>query len=84
MRFQRVRAGHCIFILGKKVVRQNIGMHALSIAIVISALVLLPISATHNATALVQTEYWPKALLIALLATTIPYALDLHGFETFK
>jgi inner membrane transporter RhtA len=52
-----VSAGACwaLYIyFGQKVVRQNIGMHALSIAIVISALVLLPISATHNPTALMQ------------------------------
>jgi len=67
---------------GQKVVRQNIGMHALSIAIVLSALVMLPISAVHNPDALLQTQYWGKALLIALLATAIPYALDLHKLES--
>jgi len=77
-------AGACwaLYIyFGQKVVRQNIGMHALSIAIVMSALLLLPISASHNPTALMQTEYWPKALLIALLATAIPYALDLMALK---
>ena len=66
---------------GQKVVRQNIGMHALSIAIVLSALVMLPISAVHNPDALLQTQYWGKALLIALLATAIPYALDLLALK---
>lgn len=66
---------------GQKVVRQNIGMHALSIAIVLSALVMLPISAIHNPNALIQTQYWPQALLIALLATAIPYALDLMALK---
>jgi inner membrane transporter RhtA len=66
---------------GQKVVRQNIGMHALSIAIVLSALVMLPISAVHNPDALLQTQYWDKALLIALLATAIPYALDLLALK---
>lgn len=69
---------------GQKVVRQNIGMHALSIAIVLSALVLLPISAVHNPTALMQFEYWPQALLIALLATAIPYALDLMALKNLS
>ncbi|CAG2155614.1 unnamed protein product [Oppiella nova] len=63
------------------IVRQNIGMHALSIAIVLSALVMLPISAVHNPDALLQTQYWGKALLIALLATAIPYALDLLALK---
>ena len=46
----------------QKVARQNIGMHALSIAIVLSALALLPMSAVHNPSALIQFEYWPQAL----------------------
>lgn len=66
---------------GQKVIRQNIGMHALSIAIVLSALVMLPISAIHNPNSLMQTQYWPQALLIALLATAIPYALDLMALK---
>lgn len=77
-------AGICwaIYIyFGQRVVRQNIGMHALSIAIVLSALVMLPISVIHNPTALIQTQYWPQALGIALLATAIPYALDLMALK---
>ena len=66
----------------QKVARQNIGMHALSIAIVLSALALLPMSAVHNPSALIQFEYWPQALMIALLATAIPYALDLKALKT--
>lgn len=77
-------AGICwaIYIyFGQRVVRQNIGMHALSIAIVLSAMVMLPISAVHNPTALIQTQYWGQALVIALLATAIPYALDLMALK---
>ena len=77
-------AGICwaIYIyFGQRVVRQNIGMHALSIAIVLSALVMLPISVIYNPTALIQTQYWPQALGIALLATAIPYALDLMALK---
>lgn len=66
----------------QKVARQNIGMHALSIAIVLSALALLPVSAVRNPSALIQFEYWPQALMIALLATAIPYALDLKALKT--
>ncbi|AOA59821.1 EamA family transporter [Acinetobacter larvae] len=62
---------------GQKVARQNIGMHGLSIAISLSAAVLLPISLWHNPDAVLNTQYWKPALLIALLATAIPYALDL-------
>ena len=69
---------------GQKVARQHIGMHALSIAIVLSALVMLPISAVHNASALMQFEHWPKALLVALLATAIPYALDLVALKNLS
>ncbi|MBU3847910.1 MAG: EamA family transporter [Candidatus Acinetobacter avistercoris] len=82
-----IGAGVCwaaYIYFGQKVVRQNIGMHALSIAIVLSALVLLPISAVHNPTALIKFEYWPQALLIALLATAIPYALDLLALKSLS
>ncbi|WP_180121400.1 DMT family transporter [Acinetobacter sp. YH12086] len=66
---------------GQKVVHQNIGMHALTIAITLSALTLLPIGLYNNAPALLDTQYWPKALLIAILATAIPYALDLKALK---
>lgn len=69
---------------GQKVVRQNIGMHALTIAITLSALVMLSVSVVHNPTALIQTQYWPQALVIAVLATAIPYALDLMALKSLS
>ncbi|MFX4307870.1 EamA family transporter [Acinetobacter soli] len=66
---------------GHKVVRQNIGMHALTIAITLSAVVLLPVGLIHQPQHLLQPEFWPKALLIAVLATVIPYALDLFALQ---
>ena len=47
----------------------------------LSAIVMLPISAVHNPAALIQTQYWGQALVIALLATAIPYALDLMALK---
>ena len=79
-----IGAGICwaIYIFyGQKVVRQNIGMHALSIAIVLSALVMLPVSAIHNPSALLETQYWGTAFIIALLATALPYTLDLMALK---
>lgn len=66
---------------GQKVVHQNIGMHALTIAISISALCLLPIGLYQNSAALIDNHYWGKALVIAILATAIPYALDLKALK---
>lgn len=66
---------------GQRVVQQNIGMHALTIAISISALCLLPIGLYNNASALIDTQYWGKAITIAVLATAIPYALDLKALQ---
>ncbi len=45
------------------------------------ALSLLPIGLYNNAAALVETQYWGKALAIAILATAIPYALDLQALK---
>ena len=66
---------------GQRVVQQQIGMHALTIAISISALCLLPIGLYQNTAAILDYQYWPKALLIAILATAIPYALDLKALQ---
>jgi len=66
---------------GQRVARQNMGMHALSIAIVLSTLILLPINSIRNPEAMLQFQYWPQALMIALLATAIPYALDLMALK---
>lgn len=66
---------------GHRVVQQNMGMHALTIAIGLSALTLLPFGLWNNAPALMDTQYWGKALVIALLATAIPYALDLMALK---
>lgn len=66
---------------GHRVVQQNIGMHALTIAIGLSALTLLPFGLWNNAPVLLDTQYWGKALVIALLATAIPYALDLMALK---
>ena len=66
---------------GQKVVQQNIGMHALTIAISISALALIPFGLYNNSPALFETQYWGKALAIAVLATAIPYALDLQALK---
>ena len=56
-------------------------MHALTIAISISALCLLPIGLYNNAPALIDTQHWGKAMVIAILATAIPYALDLKALQ---
>ncbi len=66
---------------GQRVVQHIIGMHALTIAISISALCLLPIGLYNNASALIDTQYWGKAITIAVLATAIPYALDLKALQ---
>lgn len=69
---------------GQRVVQQKMGMHALTIAISISALCLLPIGLYQNAAAVVDPQYWGKALLIAILATAIPYALDLKALASLN
>ncbi|CAM9097615.1 DMT family transporter [Acinetobacter pseudolwoffii] len=77
-------AGFCwalYIFFGQRVVQQNIGMHALTIAISISALCLLPIGLYNNAPALIDTQHWGKAIVIAILATAIPYALDLKALQ---
>lgn len=72
-------AGYIHF--GQKVVKQHIGMHALTIAISLSVICLLPLGLYNNASALLDTTHWGKALAIAILATAIPYTLDLQALK---
>ncbi len=77
-------AGLCwafYIFFGQRVLQQNMGMHALTIAISISALCLLPFGLYHNAAAVLDTQHWGKAITIAILATAIPYALDLKALK---
>lgn len=82
--FCALGAGLCwaaYIYFGQKVVQQKIGMHALTIAISLSALCLLPFGIVQNSEALLNLTYWPHALAIAILATAIPYALDLKALQ---
>ena len=82
--FCALGAGLCwaLYIyFGHRVAQQNIGMHALTIAIALSTLTLLPFGLWKHAPVLLDTQYWGKALIIAIMATAIPYALDLMAMK---
>ncbi|WOE30628.1 MULTISPECIES: EamA family transporter [unclassified Acinetobacter] len=66
---------------GQQVVQQNIGMHALTIAISLSVICLLPIGLYQHAEILFDQRYWGQALIIAILATALPYTLDLQALK---
>ncbi|MDO4223944.1 MAG: EamA family transporter [Acinetobacter sp.] len=66
---------------GQKVVKQNIGVHALTLGIGLSALTLLPIGLWYDAPTLLNPSYWGSAFMLALLATAFPYALDLYALK---
>lgn len=66
---------------GQQVVQQNIGMHALTIAISLSVICLLPIGLYQQADVLFDHRYWGQALIIAILATALPYTLDLQALK---
>lgn len=77
-------AGMCwafYIYFGHKVVRQAVGMHALTIAICLSALTLLPLTYWVDAPSLFKIDLWPQAVAIAFLATALPYALDLYALK---
>lgn len=77
-------AGLCwaIYIFyGQRVVRQNLGLHSLTLALGVSALIMLPIGLLNNAQAVLNVQFWGYAVALALLATAIPYALDLYALK---
>lgn len=66
---------------GQRVIQLNIGMHALSIALVISTLCLIPLSLIEHTSVLIHSSYWKTGIIIAILATAIPYSLDLLALK---
>lgn len=77
-------AGFCwaLYIyFGQRVVRQNLGLHSLTLGIGLAALMWLPIGLVNNPVGLLDVNVWPYAIGLALLATAIPYALDLYALK---
>ena len=66
---------------GQKVVHQNLGMHSLSLGIGMAALLVLPFGLWQDASGILNSSHWISALALALLATAIPYALDLYALK---
>lgn len=66
---------------GQKVVRQNLGLHSLTLAITLAALMWLPVGLINNSQGVLNVEYWGAAFGLAILATAIPYALDLYALQ---
>ncbi|KAA8731670.1 EamA family transporter [Acinetobacter qingfengensis] len=80
-------AGFCwamYIYFGQKVIRQNIGIHSLTLGIGLAALCLLPYGLWQNSAGILNTMYWKNALILALLATAIPYALDLYALKSLN
>ncbi|MFT4021113.1 MAG: EamA family transporter [Acinetobacter sp.] len=79
-----VSAGLCwaaYIYFGHKVVRQNIGIHMLSVGISFSAFMLMPFELVFYADEFLNIALWPAGLMVALLATAVPYALDLVALK---
>ncbi|MBF7686168.1 EamA family transporter [Acinetobacter sp. B10A] len=66
---------------GQRVIQLNIGMHALSIALVLSTAFLIPISVLQHSPVFTHPEFWLHGIMIAVLATAIPYSLDLLALK---
>ncbi len=74
-------AGLCwasYIFFGQRVVRQSLGIHSLTIAIALSAILFMPVGLAYNAAGILNPSHWIAALGLAILATAIPYALDMY------
>lgn len=69
---------------GQKVIRESLGMHSLTLAIGLAALMWLPVGLVNNPEGILNPKYWGYAFGLALLATTIPYALDLYALKSLN
>jgi len=80
-------AGFCwawYIYYGQKVATENLGVHALSLALCFSSLFLLPIGFFYNAEALVKPVYWLQGLTVAVFAAAFPYSLDILALKNLS
>ncbi|MFW1801933.1 DMT family transporter [Acinetobacter nematophilus] len=73
-------AGFCwafYIYYGQRVATQNLGVHALSLALCLSSIVILPLGFIYNPTPLLKPDYWFQGLVIAFFAAAFPYTLDI-------
>ncbi|MFB2538570.1 MULTISPECIES: DMT family transporter [unclassified Acinetobacter] len=80
-------AGLCwgIYIyFGQRIVQQNLGLHGLSLGLLLATMIFFPIGLWNNAEHVLNTQYWRHALGLAVLATAIPYILDLYALKSLS
>ncbi|WP_336961036.1 EamA family transporter [Acinetobacter pittii] len=80
-------AGFCwaLYIYyGQKVATENLGIHALSLALCFSSLFLLPIGFINNPEALLRPSFWVQGLIIAIFAAAFPYTLDILALKNLS
>lgn len=77
-------AGFCwaLYIYyGQRVATANLGIHALSLALCFSSIILLPIGFIWHPEPLLTPSYWFQGLLIAIFAAAFPYTLDILALK---
>lgn len=80
-------AGFCwaLYIYyGQKVATENLGIHALSLALCFSSIILLPIGFFYNTEALMNPDYWLQGLVVAIFAAAFPYSLDILALKNLS
>lgn len=71
----------CYIYLGQKVARQSIGLHSLTLVLSLGALLILPIGLYQFPAQILNVMNWGYAIALAILATAVPYLLDLYAMK---
>lgn len=71
----------CYIYLGQKIAWQPIGLHSLTLGLGIGALLILPFGLYQYPQQILNPMNWGYAIALALLATAIPYLLDLYAMK---
>lgn len=77
-------AGFCwafYIYYGQRVANQGLGVHALSLALCFSSVILVPIGLLYHPEPLLTPHYWIKGLMIAIFAAAFPYTLDILALK---
>jgi inner membrane transporter RhtA len=77
-------AGACwalYIVLGKRAGEAVRGGAATALGMLVAALVVTPVGLLRAGPRMLQTALWPRALLVAVFSSALPYSLEMHALR---
>ncbi|MDB4931566.1 MAG: transporter, partial [Myxococcaceae bacterium] len=77
-------AGGCwalYIVLGKRAGEAVRGGAATALGMLVAAMVVTPVGVLRAGSRMLQTALWPRALLVAVFSSALPYSLEMHALR---